>query len=86
MRLTDIRQDLQHHLCLLSLNGRLHLAPTGEKLQDVLDVGTGTGIWAIEFGIFDNRLPDDFADRIQATQNPTANVIGSDLSPIQPTL
>jgi cyclopropane fatty-acyl-phospholipid synthase-like methyltransferase len=35
----------------------------------VLDLGTGTGIWAI-----------DFAD-----QYPSANVIGTDLSPIQPT-
>jgi methylase of polypeptide subunit release factors len=35
----------------------------------VLDLGTGTGIWAI-----------DFAD-----QFPSAIVIGTDLSPIQPT-
>jgi SAM-dependent methyltransferase len=35
----------------------------------VLDLGTGTGIWAIEF----------------ADQYPSASVIGTDLSPIQPT-
>jgi methylase of polypeptide subunit release factors len=37
--------------------------------QNVLDLGTGTGIWAI-----------DFAD-----QFPSAMVIGTDLSPTQPT-
>ena len=36
--------------------------------QKVLDLGTGTGIWAIDF----------------AEQFPSASVIGTDLSPIQP--
>jgi ubiquinone/menaquinone biosynthesis C-methylase UbiE len=62
------RLDLQHHLLLVLLQNRLHLAPIAPNPQNVLDVGTGTGIWAIEFAI----------------QNPSANVIGSDLSPIQP--
>ncbi|EMT74556.1 mRNA 3'-end-processing protein YTH1 [Fusarium odoratissimum] len=39
-----------------------------DDIQKVLDIGTGTGIWAI-----------DFAD-----QYPKAEVIGTDLSPIQP--
>jgi hypothetical protein len=34
----------------MSLHGALHLAPIKEGLQDALDIGTGTGIWAIEFG------------------------------------
>jgi ubiquinone/menaquinone biosynthesis C-methylase UbiE len=42
--------DLQHHLFVISLHGALHLAPIKEGLQNVLDVATGTGIWAIEFG------------------------------------
>jgi hypothetical protein len=42
--------DLQHHLFVMSLHGVLHLAPIKEDVQDVLDIGTGTGIWAIEFG------------------------------------
>lgn len=46
----------------------MFLAPIGDNPQNVLDVGTGTGIWAI-----------DFAD-----QFPSAQVIGFDLSPIQP--
>ena len=48
----------------------MHLAPTPEDVQNVLDVGTGTGTWAM-----------DFAD-----EYPSAQVIGTDLSPIQPDL
>jgi len=61
------RLDLQHQLFLLSL-GSLHLAPIPKTIHNVLDLGTGTGIWAIDF----------------AEQYPTAHVIGTDLSPIQP--
>jgi len=50
------------------LEGKLFLAPIEEAPQKVLDLGTGTGIWAI-----------DFADLY-----PSAMVIGTDLSPIQP--
>jgi hypothetical protein len=36
----------------MTLHGRLHLAPLKkDKLHHVLDFGTGTGIWAIEFGM-----------------------------------
>ena len=42
------RLDLYHHIFLLLLGGRLHSAPL-ENPQKVLDVGTGTGIWAIDF-------------------------------------
>jgi hypothetical protein len=42
--------DLQHHLFVMSLRGALHLAPVKEGLRNVLDVATGTGVWAIEFG------------------------------------
>lgn len=40
------RLDLQHHLCVLTLEGKLHLCPAGKEnvLHRVLDVGTGTGI------------------------------------------
>jgi hypothetical protein len=44
------RLDLQHQMLLIMLDGRLQLAPIKPDLQYVLDVGTGTGIWAIEFG------------------------------------
>ncbi|KAH7179986.1 S-adenosyl-L-methionine-dependent methyltransferase [Fusarium flagelliforme] len=60
--------DISHHYLTLLLNGELFLAPVKEDVQRVLDVGTGSGIWAIDFG-------DQF---------PSAEVIGTDLSPCQP--
>jgi methylase of polypeptide subunit release factors len=44
------RLDIFHHLCGLLFGGKLHLAPIGAKPQRILDVGTGTGIWAIDMG------------------------------------
>jgi hypothetical protein len=38
--------DFAHHMYLLTLDQKLHLAPIREP-QTILDVGTGTGIWAI---------------------------------------
>lgn len=66
------RLDLQHHLFDLTFDGRLFTAPIpeGKSLHHVLDVGTGTGIWAI-----------DFADK-----HPESLVYGIDLSPIQPAM
>jgi len=61
------RLDLQHQLWLFTLNNELFNAPT-QTPQNILDIGTGTGIWAIEV----------------ANKYPTAHVIGTDLSPIQP--
>ncbi|KAL5365383.1 S-adenosyl-L-methionine-dependent methyltransferase [Aspergillus floccosus] len=60
--------DIAHHMFTMLLDNRLALAPINKNIQKVLDVGTGTGIWAI-----------DFAD-----EYPSAQVIGTDLSPIQP--
>ncbi|KAK5659504.1 hypothetical protein OQA88_705 [Cercophora sp. LCS_1] len=62
------RLDFQHHIFLLSFDDKLHLAPLPEKLNRVLDIGCGTGVWSI-----------DFAD-----EHPEAHVTGVDLSPIQP--
>lgn len=39
--------DIAHHLYLLTLNDKIHLAPLPKKQTNVLDVGTGTGIWAL---------------------------------------
>ncbi|KFY89850.1 hypothetical protein V500_05414 [Pseudogymnoascus sp. VKM F-4518 (FW-2643)] len=63
------RLDLVHHVWRLILRGELHRAPISKTVQRVLDIGTGTGIWAMEF-----------ADEFRST-----TVIANDLSPIQPT-
>lgn len=63
-------QDLYHHIQTLLLGDKLFLAPLDtSSISKVVDVGTGTGIWAI-----------DFADAY-----PNVNVVGTDLSPSQPT-
>lgn len=43
------RMDLGHHVYSLVLGGRSHLSPLGDNPQRVLDLGTGTGIWAMDF-------------------------------------
>ncbi|KAI5793341.1 S-adenosyl-L-methionine-dependent methyltransferase [Pyronema domesticum] len=60
------RLDLHHEIILQLFEGQLHQAPL-QNPHRILDVGTGTGIWAI-----------DMADKF-----PEAEVIGTDLSPIQ---
>jgi SAM-dependent methyltransferase len=50
------------------LDGELFISPLPLAPQRILDIGTGTGIWAVEV-----------ADRY-----PNAQVAGTDLSPIQP--
>ena len=41
------REDMKHAMIINLMNGKLHLAPL-ENPQRVLDVGTGTGVWAID--------------------------------------
>ncbi|TQN64342.1 Secondary metabolism regulator LAE1, partial [Colletotrichum shisoi] len=63
------RLDMAHAMMVRAIGNRLFLAPIEkDKVHEILDVGTGTGIWAIEMGdIFEN-----------------AEVTGIDLSAIQP--
>ncbi|KAI9867649.1 MAG: hypothetical protein M1813_008449 [Trichoglossum hirsutum] len=35
----------------MALGGRLYLAPLGKDIHRILDIGTGTGIWAMEMGV-----------------------------------
>jgi len=37
-------------LFLMTLGRKLCLSPVGENPQHVLDIGTGTGLWAMDFG------------------------------------
>ncbi|KAJ5733032.1 hypothetical protein N7533_013479 [Penicillium manginii] len=62
------RMDLTHHIWLMMLGGELYNAPITSSPQNILDLGTGTGIWAL-----------DIAEKF-----PSAHVIGNDVSPIQP--
>ncbi|KAI9148026.1 Secondary metabolism regulator LAE1 [Paramyrothecium foliicola] len=62
------RDNTKHVIHLESCDGKLFNAPISENAQRILDLCTGTGLWAIEI----------------ADQFPSAEVIGLDLSPIQP--
>ncbi|KAF2800784.1 S-adenosyl-L-methionine-dependent methyltransferase [Melanomma pulvis-pyrius CBS 109.77] len=61
------RLDLQYEILKVLFKGRNFYAPLKDP-RKILDIGTGTGKWAIEMG---NRFP-------------RAEVTGTDLSPIQP--
>ncbi|KAI1074888.1 S-adenosyl-L-methionine-dependent methyltransferase [Whalleya microplaca] len=62
------REDMKHAMMMELTDGKLFYSPIGDYPQKILDIGTGTGIWAIEVG----------------DQYPSAQVLGIDLSPIQP--
>ncbi|KDN62706.1 hypothetical protein CSUB01_08512 [Colletotrichum sublineola] len=60
--------ELYHDLFCAVFNGKLCFAQFPKNTQKILDVGTGTGAWAIEVG----------------DSQPQSVVIGIDMSPIQP--
>ncbi|KAI1965367.1 hypothetical protein LOZ58_001214 [Ophidiomyces ophidiicola] len=70
------RLDLFHKMLCVARNGNLHVAPinrpnkeaSGDPGPRILDLGCGTGIWAMDM----------------ARQYPDADVYGVDLAPIQP--
>jgi SAM-dependent methyltransferase len=61
------RLEIVAQLMRLILKNRLTLAPIKDDIGRAIDLGTGTGMWAIEF----------------ADAHETAEVIGTDLSAIQ---
>jgi hypothetical protein len=79
------RLDLLHYIwTTLTLGGNYYLAPVCPDAQAIMDMGAGTGIWAIDIGmrIFLCSLisltcgTGDFM--------PSAKVFGIDLSPVDP--
>ncbi|PGH04648.1 hypothetical protein AJ80_08482 [Polytolypa hystricis UAMH7299] len=62
------RQDMQYHMLKLVNNGQIFFAPLDNPKQ-ILDIGTGTGIWPVEM----------------AALFPDSQITGTDLSPVQPT-
>lgn len=64
------RENIKHAMLLELMDGGLYYAPIGDNPQNILDVGTGSGAWAIDMG-----------DRF-----PGAHVRGIDVSPVQPSL
>ncbi|PSN67691.1 S-adenosyl-L-methionine-dependent methyltransferase [Corynespora cassiicola Philippines] len=57
------RLDLQHRMWVLTFDGKLHTTPLSSGITSILDLGTGTGIWA-------NAVAKKF---------PNADVVATDL-------
>jgi len=84
------RLDMTHHLFQLTLDGALTHTKL-ENPQEILDIGTGTGIWVSgKAQNFFSRLTRSLIYDDTETQAmemgdmfPNAQVIGTDLSPIQ---
>jgi hypothetical protein len=61
--------SVHYHATRMTLDNKHWIAPIDDP-RAIIDIGTGTGIWAMD-------VADDF---------PGSTVLGTDLSPIQPTL
>jgi SAM-dependent methyltransferase len=64
------RNDFQHCKFTLLMENQLHLAPINPHPQRILDLGTGSGIWAIDM----------------AEKYVSASVIGVDTAAVQPNM
>ncbi|OAR05794.1 hypothetical protein LLEC1_04637 [Akanthomyces lecanii] len=78
----DETADLQHELYIRTLRGNLALCPKSQGAKRVLDIGTGTGLWAIDYEYAADANPDA---EVRYFPGYPGLVIGVDLSPIQPT-
>jgi len=74
------------HAMVKMLCGQLFFAPIGDNPQQILDMCTGTGIWAIESKIIQTCKLDRARSNLAAVGDlfDSGNVLGVDLSPIQP--
>ncbi|KAG6056188.1 hypothetical protein E4U17_002431 [Claviceps sp. LM77 group G4] len=64
------REDMQHTMMMILTRDKLFLSPIGDQPQNIFDIGTGTGTWAIKVG----------------ERYPSATVRGVDIAPIQPVM
>ncbi|CAI4216935.1 unnamed protein product [Parascedosporium putredinis] len=62
------REEIKHSMTKVITGGALGMAPVGDSPQKIIDLGTGSGVWAVEAGDY----------------YPSAHILGVDLSPIQP--
>ncbi|KAG5989774.1 hypothetical protein E4U52_005249 [Claviceps spartinae] len=62
------REDMQHAMMMMLMRDKLFLSPIGNQPQNIFDIGTGTGTWAIKVG----------------ERYPSATVRGIDVASIQP--
>ncbi|EFY84812.1 UMTA methyltransferase family protein [Metarhizium acridum CQMa 102] len=89
----QMREGIKHKLYTdYILDGKQFLAPVPDNPQKIVDLGTGAGYWALD-GIrrhqtlFSHPIADITVltvHRTVAEKFPSARVIGTDLSPIQP--
>ena len=77
------REDMKHAM-MKTLCQKLHYAPIGPHPQEILDIGTGTGIWAIESESLTSKPLEPLLITAVGDQFESANILGVDLSPIQP--
>ncbi|EZF10645.1 hypothetical protein H112_08095 [Trichophyton rubrum D6] len=75
------RLDFLHQIFRLTLDGELCFTKL-DNPERILDIGTGTGIWAIESK--SSPVTFIYLTGSVAELYPSAQVIGTDISPIQP--
>lgn len=63
------REDMLHTMMMEATDGKLFYAPIGDYPQKIIDLGTGTGLWAIESkSISISLFAWIMSERIQASQ------------------